>query len=186
MAFRELPKFNPDGEYVVCRVGLFRPDGTAIPVGTIVTRESAGVNVRRLRQLYEQRKVGLPANYVAPSKARRVPNYDAILAQSKINAAERDRQQRLQDKRDGFTGGVAHLALIPDPKPVKEEVPATKVAETKPEPVPERQQPVAAEQVEQPAVVEAYSPEDMGLDPAPVEPAATPKPGKKSRTKKRG
>jgi hypothetical protein len=51
MAYRSLPKFNPEGRFIVNRPFLY--DGQTLQPGELVE----GIPTRRLRQLFELRQV---------------------------------------------------------------------------------------------------------------------------------
>lgn len=53
MAYRSLPKFNPEGRFVVNRPFLY--NGQSLQPGELVE----GIPTRRLRQLFERRDVGI-------------------------------------------------------------------------------------------------------------------------------
>lgn len=53
MAYRSLPKFNPEARFIANRAFLY--NGQNIQAGDLVN----GIPERRLRQLYERRDVGL-------------------------------------------------------------------------------------------------------------------------------
>ncbi len=53
MAYRSLPKFNPEGRFIVSRPFLY--NGQSLHPGELVE----GIPTRRLRQLFETRQVSL-------------------------------------------------------------------------------------------------------------------------------
>ena len=69
MAYRSLPKFNPEARFIANRAFLF--NGQRLHPGDLVE----GVPERRLRQLYERRDVGVapaaPQHKEAAAAARK-------------------------------------------------------------------------------------------------------------------
>lgn len=163
MASTALAPFNRDGDFVVLKK-MFA-GGRELPPGEPFPKEI--VNTRRLRQLYEDRKIGRPSGFVRQKPVSRREGYDygSILVNAEQNRADRLAREKSGTSVAAQAAGEA-IDLRPREVPVEQEpAPVQSAPVEEPDAAPVRE---AVTVTPDPSLLSAtteYSPEDMGLAP---------------------